>query len=69
MSETKIETIPYGDRAILVGDRCVYICDRILFKSDYATVEALMADVAAIYEEYRRKSNDEPERSHSGLSV
>jgi len=54
-----IQTIPYGDRAIMVSDNFVYICDRILLKSDFETPEALMKEVAAIYEDYRSKCNGE----------
>ena len=54
-----IQTIPYGDRAILVSDNFVYICDRILLKSDFESPVELMAEVQRIYEDYRSKCNGE----------
>lgn len=52
-----VQTIPYGDRAILIGDACVYICDKILFKSDFETPELLMAEVDRIYKAYQEACN------------
>ena len=48
-----IESIPYGDRAILIADNFVYICDKILLKEDFTAPGALAAEIARIYEEYR----------------
>lgn len=48
-----VQTIPYGDRAILVSDSFVYICDEVLLRSDFSSDEALMARVQEIYEAYR----------------
>jgi len=47
------QTIPYGDRAILVADNFVYICDEILLKSDYPTTEALMEKIDHVYKAYQ----------------
>jgi len=47
------QTIPYGDRAILVSDTFVYICDEILLKSDYPTAELLMAKIDQVYKAYQ----------------
>ena len=47
------QTIPYGDRAILVADNFVYFCDRVLLISDYPDMAELMADIDRIYKGYQ----------------
>jgi len=47
------QTIPYGDRSILVADNFVYICDEILLLSDYPTQDALMAKIDEVYKAYQ----------------
>ena len=48
-----VKTIPYGDRAVLIGDKTVHICDRILLREDYPTDEALMEEVARVYQNWQ----------------
>ena len=47
------QTIPYGDRAILVADNFVYFCDEILLMSDYPTQDLLMAKIDQVYKAYQ----------------
>ena len=50
-----LQTIPYGERSILLGTEIVMFCDRVLDRREYPTGEALMVKIAEIYQEYKEK--------------
>ena len=50
---SNIQSIPYGDRMILMGERTVLICDQLLLIEDYPTQDALMAAIKQAYDNYK----------------